>query len=995
MAAIIPPISQLSTEATLESQSLVLTTTSTTSGNAIDFSGFLTKDFNVKSWINEALSVAASSSNSIVDSTMDSKKSREFELLELENHTSTLVEKLQFLNQEISNRLERTVEDITKSMPRIITDLQVMQEDATKLKSGVSLVKSQLNDVEENTGKALDRLKYLDLVKTRMEASRDVLKEAENWNNLEQEASSIFASQDYQKASVKLMEAEKSLVIFQNTPEYEERRKLLTELQNQLEATVSPQLVNALSQHDIGACQKFYQIFSQIGRKKEFSNYYYGSRKAPLVKMWQYALLTDIHPSVPGAAGNAVGSGGSDSFNNEQTSPTSPKSPKHLQQQFQLQVPKKFVEFLQEFYDELFIILNQEHTWCGNVFPDTNETLMSLIENIFNSLKPSLSVRLAGLVEFYNEECLPEIINAWVVSESFGRQMEKVLFNPIQISSGMSSSAIGSVDGKRTSASASVNGKSLSRANLITWGDVVFEPFSDYQHDYSEYEKNYLIMLLKKTITEKIKAGTLDLAKVMSETIEEVFMMAESGLNRCMKLTYGFGGIGLIEVLNFFFISFVKEYQTLLDQLRLDSGLDGSFVGKGFLAGSSAINKGGINSNNDYFDFDQDKLQQEDWSNFHIGLKLLATCRTTSERLSEFEQKVKNSLITIKDLIVHDSLNEDLEWYERRSSVTSSLEGQNKKSAFTGTQSSLFLLRQSPLNSYNLNELITNIETNQILSPSAKALGIFIGLCQRYVFDSIFFPIARHLTNLPNMEVWNSVVEKVQSSPFNLQIPTFSLQPSEYITRIGEHLLTLPQQFEVYADDKSLAFSIKSLPYSDEKLIQENDLIEDKKKGLIAKAERNPKETEIASITIASESSIVKEESSVTQSEEEEISTEEVTHAWITSLARGTMYAILEKIFIIPQLSTHGTQQLLTDLGYLTNVLSTLDISPIRELYKIVKVLEMDEDQVFKMLRNKGLSIEKEGKDEANNINKEFINAKDREILIKIADIKGIKLLNL
>src|SRR6266542_1650341 len=153
-----------------------------------------------------------------------------------------------------------------------------------------------------------------------MEASRDVLKEAENWNNLEQEASSIFSSKDYQKASVKLMEAEKSLVIFQNTPEYEERRKLLTELQNQLEATVSPQLVNALSQHDIGACQKFYQIFSQIGRKKEFSNYYYGSRKAPLVKMWQYALLTDIAESV-----------GSNSFNNEPTFPKSPTTQIHLQ----------------------------------------------------------------------------------------------------------------------------------------------------------------------------------------------------------------------------------------------------------------------------------------------------------------------------------------------------------------------------------------------------------------------------------------------------------------------------------------------------------------------------------------------------------------------------------------------------------------------------------------------------------------------------------------
>ncbi|PKC11523.1 hypothetical protein RhiirA5_354052 [Rhizophagus irregularis] len=925
MTTITPQLSSTTSEATLgreETLPPVLTTTSTTSGKSIDFSGFLTKDFNVKSWINEALSVAVSNSNSVIDH-VDNKKPREFELLELEKHTSTLIEKLQFLNQEISNRLERTVEDVTKSMPRIITDLQVMQEDATKLKSGVSLVKSQLNNVEEGTEKALDRLKYLDLVKTRMEASRDVLKEAENWSNLEQEASNIFASQDYQKASARLMEAEKSLVIFQNTPEYEERRKLLTELQNQLEATVSPQLVNALNQHDISACQKFYQIFNQIGRKKDFSNYYYGSRKAPLVKMWQYALLTDIPPSLSGAVGNVVGGGGSDSFNNEPTSPKSPTTQIHLQRQFQPQFPKKFTEFLQEFYDKLFVILNQEHTWCGNVFPDTNETLMSLIENIFNSLKPSLSVRLTGLVEFYKEECLPEIINAWVISESFGRQMEKVLFNPIQISSGMSSS-INGAGGKSTSVSAltsaSVSGKSPSRANLITWGNVVFEPFSEYQHDYSEYEKNYLIILLKKTISEKKKkAGTSDLAKVMSEIIGEIFTMSESALERCMKLTYGFGGIGLIEVLNFFFISFIKEYQILLEQLRLDCGLDGSLGGIGNLAGTSALDKEENGSVNDYFDFDQDKLQQEDWSNFHIGLKLLATCRITSERLSEVEEKVKNNLIKVKDLLMLESLDDDLEWYERRSSVTSSLEGQNKKSNSTGTQSSLLLLRQSPLNSYNLNELLTNIETKQILSPSIKS----------------------------NMEVWNSVVEKAKISPFKIQIP-----------------------------------------YSDEKPIQEKevkDLKEDKKEGLITEDDEEVKAT--SSITIANESNIITEESSVSQLDDDEISTDEVTHAWITSVARGTIHAILEKIFTIPQLSSHGTRQLLTDLGYLANVLSTLDISPTRELEKTVKVLEMDEDQVFKVLRNK----------DKNNIenNEEFIGAGDREILVKVAGIRGIKMLDL
>ncbi|RHZ84882.1 hypothetical protein Glove_74g194 [Diversispora epigaea] len=51
------------------------------------------------------------------------------------------------------------------------------------------------------------------------------------------------------------------------------------------------------SQHDISACQNFFTIFSQIGRKKEICNYYYGSRKALLVKVWQNASLTDIRPT--------------------------------------------------------------------------------------------------------------------------------------------------------------------------------------------------------------------------------------------------------------------------------------------------------------------------------------------------------------------------------------------------------------------------------------------------------------------------------------------------------------------------------------------------------------------------------------------------------------------------------------------------------------------------------------------------------------------------
>ncbi|CAG8448944.1 14319_t:CDS:1 [Acaulospora morrowiae] len=959
--------------------------TETQTSDSIDFSAFLAKDFNVKTWINEALS-SVTSLHSFPDETNEQIQSNEQRLLKLENHASKITEKLQHLNQDVSLRLENTIEGVMKNMPTIISELQMTQQSSENLKRGISLVKSSLGKIEDNTGKAVERLKYLDLVKTRMELSRNVLREAENWSNLETEASTIFASQDYQKAAVRLQEAEKSLVIFQNTPEYDERRKLLTELQNQLEATVSPQLVAALSQHDISACQKFYLIFSQIGRKKEFCNYYYGSRKAPLVKMWQNAKFTDVSQIIT----TATPSTATGNINALQDRPPSPKT------------QKKFVEYWQEFLQELFVVLNEEYTWCGNVFPDTNETLIALIENIFNSLKPPLSARLAGLVEHYNEQCLIEIINAFIVSENFGRQMEKVLFNPIQI---------GSAGSRNLTANGTVGGGAesfLSKVNLATWGQMVFEPFLEYQHDYSEFEKNYLVDMLKRSIEEKRKSGTDDLARIMADNVGKIFSLAESGLQRCMALTHGFSGVGLVDVLNYYFSEVVKEYQTLLDQLRVDCGLKEDT--------RSSMSSTSTSLAQDYFDYDQDRLQQEDWSNFQIGLRLLATCKLASDRLNALEMLTKTTLSTVKTLIDHDLPDDHLEWYERRSPTVPDY----NKSFSIGTQSSLHLLRQSTLNSYQLYDLLTNLESRQLLEPSIKSIETFIKSCQRFVYDTIFLPIVKHLVNLPTMEIWKAATEPVQVSPFNLEMPTFSLSPSEYITRVGEHLLTLPQQFEVYADDKSLAFSIRSLPYSDEVPMQPIDNKEEGEKRDITIEEfvtTNDSKASVdveslqPSITIASENGAtlaidedkintnlsVISNSSSQLIDQEEMSTEEVTHAWITSVARGTMHALLERILAIPQLSSHGTQQLLTDLGYLTNVLSALDILPTRELFMAVKVLEMDEDKVFKLLRGK-VGVDNNPSvvvDEVEKNEDEFTDAGDREVLVKVAGVRGIKLLNL
>ncbi|CAG8518233.1 11500_t:CDS:1 [Cetraspora pellucida] len=473
--------------------------------------------------------------------------------------------------------------------------------------------------------------------------------------------------------------------------------------------------------------------------------------------------------------------------------------------------------------------------------------------------------------------------------------------------------------------------------------------------------------------------------------------MADDALQRCMTLTHGFAGIGLVDALNHYFISFVKEYQQLLVRLRIDCGLNNLNSNHEFI--TITQKKSNLN---DYLDFDQDKLQQEDWSNFQIGLRSLATCKLAFDKLHAFEETLRLTLISVKELIEQDLGNEDLEWYERSSNVSiNDSMGLNS----IGTQSSILLLKQSLLNSYQLVSLLPNIESNitdsKLLSSAQKSIETFIRQSQRFVFDTIFLPIVNHLSNLPMMEIWCAAAEPVQVSPFNLEIPTFSLSPSEYITRIGEHLLTLPQQFEVYADDESLAFSIKSLPFCDEVEGKDDNIGVTGKKDESTLSnvqgsevnEINSKTFALSSVKIASESTVSLVDPSIVQQPQptnEEISTEEVTHAWITSVARGTMHALFERILMIPQLSSHGTRQLLTDLGYLTNVLSALEIEPTREIIKTIKVLEMDEDSVVNALRAKTGSIGQSG-----SLINDFEDAKDNEILDKVASVRGLRLLDL
>ncbi len=222
----------------------------------------------------------------------------------------------------------------------------------------------------------LDKLHSLDTIKRNMELARDVLREAESWSTLESEVSSLLSEQSYEKAAEKLSEANKSMAVFQNTPEYEARRALMISLQNQLEASLSSALIAAINSHDNTLCRNYYSIFANIQRGSEFRAYYFGSRRSSLVGMWQDAVLSDIGDSSESAP--VAG----------QTTP----------------------DFLSAFFTSFLTVLNAERGSISAIFPNPQFTLSSFITSTLSALQPTFTERLSAFSHHHGPAALPKLI---------------------------------------------------------------------------------------------------------------------------------------------------------------------------------------------------------------------------------------------------------------------------------------------------------------------------------------------------------------------------------------------------------------------------------------------------------------------------------------------------------------------------------------------------------------------------------------------------------
>lgn len=820
----------------------------------IDTLGALDSNEDLVQWMNALLSADDSGKTGDL-STMDRLVSR-------------LIASLDIASEDTSLRLENLIDDISRSASRLHYDLHFVRDGALSLQSLMNDLSVQANGaLSAETKSALSKLHTLDLIKQNMSTARYVLREAESWSTLESEVSSLLMEQNYEKAAEKLNEANKSMVVFQNTTDYEHRRALMVSLQNQLEASLSSALISAINSGNVTVCRAYYAIFDNIQRDAEFRTYYYGSRRSSLVKMWQDAYLTDTGETPP-------------------TQPTSPAIP--------------FSVFLSSFFAAFLGMLNTEKTSVSAIFPDPQSTLSTFITSTMSSLQPTFTQRLTSLSDQLGASALTEQIAAFKAVENFAVSADKILER-----TGTSSVLSPSEDdgaahnqklhrrrssrmsiSRRLSIGSSLMARSLTGSGL-DWDHELFEPFMEIQEEYGVLETRFLIAALDAS-EEAENDQREDQAHALRERAVDAFSFAEESFGRMLALTHGYGAASLVKALDTYLQSFVdksKHVSMQLPSMRANLPSGGS----------------------DLADLD---YSLEDWAHIQAWLHLLESIRAVFERANVFETKLRSVMLQ----------------------VATSFRSQDGGLPYVpgATRGEITLLMQSGLNTLELQNLLkdafkdvehegrqssqdsfrrmSTVKEKELLTLTREAISGYTATCQTALQDAMLAPLRKHLASYAAAPLWTSTPQDKSQARrggiSDVQVPTFSLSPTETIQRVAEGLLNLPRLFEVYQDDDVLAFSLETLPFADAALLE----------SLTEQTDASQHSGHMRRPSIAFKPAPVA------------LSAEAIESVWLSSLGHALL-AHLTTV-VLPQiktLSSNGTAQLISDLSYLGNVIGALN----------------------------------------------------------------------
>ncbi|XP_076294187.1 conserved oligomeric Golgi complex subunit 7 [Lasioglossum baleicum] len=314
----------------------------------------------------------------------------------------------------------------------------------------------------------------------------------------------------------------------------------------------------------------------------------------------------------------------------------------------------------------------------------------------------------------------------------------------------------------------------------------------------------------------------------LSLSISRVMEYANEANKRCKLFTDGCGYPGLLKSLNSYFNKYLEKYQAVVWQLE------------------------------------RKKVKHEDWNLFQMCLTLM---QSIGDLLGHVQQFEKSLVIDITEA------------NNQSQSTAVSVFYQYKK----------FLLNAS--NQTELENLVASFQREEttILDSIIKSIHKLCSDLHRATYEVIFAPIFTQLLLVQKAPAWSTDSSKL--TQLSADLPDYSFSPQEYITQVGQYLMTLPQHLEPF-------------------LLRENPSLTQALKAADPHYAQGSTETGFTGILL-------------------------------DIVAKRTCQMFLDQTLGLCQLSSAACKQLATDIDYLGNVLEELGLSLSENLQHMSQLLRL------------------------------------------------------
>ncbi|XP_056222132.1 conserved oligomeric Golgi complex subunit 7 [Seriola aureovittata] len=491
---------------------------------------------------------------------------------------------------------------------------------------------------------------------------------------------------------------------------------------------------------------------------------------------------------------------------------------------------------LSEFYDTLLSTWHAQLQWSSQVFKNPYEVVTVLLIQTLGAMVPSIAVCLSTAMERAAlEQRLDTLLELHQTTSTFGHSLEAAML------------------------------PHLGENNLLKVNELVcalYDPYKSYQLQYGDLEEGHLLIQISAVPLEH--GEVIDCVEELSHSVGKLFGLSSAAVDRCVKLTDGLAVCGLLKALKALFTKYVSDFSTTLQSIRKKCKMEDTPSSSSF---------------------------QEDWTAFQNSVRIIATCGELLRQCGAFEQQLSNKILGTAGKYLSESYSpRSLAGIQEASST-------ERKSATKNPWQEYNYLQRGNMAEYNsLMEVLYSLKekgtgNSSLLAEPRAALTRLNQQANQLAFDSVFLQIKHQLCLVSKME---SQEAPGFGESYTEDLPTFSLSPQEYITNIGQYLMSLPLHLEPFVtqEDPALEMALHAgkLPFPPE---QGDDLPE----------------------------------------------LDNTADYWLGSIARATMQTYCDAILLIPQLSTHSTKQLATDIDYLSNVMDALGLQPSRTLQHIVTLL--------------------------------------------------------